>query len=124
MAESAASGSGRVVGLHVSDGGVPKHAVARAVVRPGGIEGDRQRDLRYHGGPERAVSLFSREVMDRLRAEGHPIAPGTTGENVLLAGLDWRHVQPGARLRFEDMVDESIVHELQKNGFIDKVYKQ
>jgi NitT/TauT family transport system substrate-binding protein len=32
--------------------------------------------------------------------------------------------KPGARLRFEDMVDESIVHELQKNGFIDKVYKQ
>jgi NitT/TauT family transport system substrate-binding protein len=32
--------------------------------------------------------------------------------------------KPGARLRFEDMVDESIVRELDKNGFIDKVYKQ
>jgi hypothetical protein len=30
----------------------------------------------------------------------------------------------GARLRFEDLVDESIVRELQKNGFIDKVYDQ
>jgi NitT/TauT family transport system substrate-binding protein len=30
--------------------------------------------------------------------------------------------KPGARLRFEDMVDESIVRELEKNGFIDKVY--
>jgi NitT/TauT family transport system substrate-binding protein len=32
--------------------------------------------------------------------------------------------KPGARLRFEDMVDESIVRELEKNGFIDKVYTQ
>jgi NitT/TauT family transport system substrate-binding protein len=32
--------------------------------------------------------------------------------------------KPGAQLRFEDMVDESIVRELEKNGFIDKVYTQ
>jgi hypothetical protein len=30
--------------------------------------------------------------------------------------------KPGAQLRFEDMVDDSIVRELDKNGFIDKVY--
>ena len=32
--------------------------------------------------------------------------------------------KPGAKLRFEDMVDESIVLELEKSGFIDKVYRQ
>jgi hypothetical protein len=32
--------------------------------------------------------------------------------------------KPGAQLRFEDMVDESIVRELEKSGFIDKVYNQ
>lgn len=32
--------------------------------------------------------------------------------------------KPGATLRFEDMVDESIVRELEKSGFIDKIYKQ
>ncbi len=32
--------------------------------------------------------------------------------------------KPGTQLRFEDMVDESIVRELEKSGFIDKVYKQ
>ena len=32
--------------------------------------------------------------------------------------------KPGAQLRFEDIVDESIVRELEKSGFIDKVYKQ
>jgi ABC-type nitrate/sulfonate/bicarbonate transport system substrate-binding protein len=30
--------------------------------------------------------------------------------------------KPGARLRFKDMADDSIVRELDKNGFIDKVY--
>ena len=32
--------------------------------------------------------------------------------------------KPGAQLRFEDLADESIVRELEKKGFIDKVYKQ
>ena len=30
----------------------------------------------------------------------------------------------GAQLRFEDMVDESIVRELDKSGFIEKIYKR
>ncbi len=30
----------------------------------------------------------------------------------------------GARLRFEDLVDESIVRELEKSGIIDRVYSQ
>jgi NitT/TauT family transport system substrate-binding protein len=32
--------------------------------------------------------------------------------------------KPGMQLRFEDLVDESIVRELDKSGFIDKIYKQ
>jgi NitT/TauT family transport system substrate-binding protein len=32
--------------------------------------------------------------------------------------------KPGARLRFEDMVDDGIVRELDQSGFIDKVYTQ
>jgi ABC-type nitrate/sulfonate/bicarbonate transport system substrate-binding protein len=31
--------------------------------------------------------------------------------------------KPGMQLRFEDLVDESIVRELEKSGFIEKVYK-
>ena len=31
--------------------------------------------------------------------------------------------KPGASLRVEDLVDDSIVRELEKNGFIDKLYK-
>jgi MOSC domain-containing protein YiiM len=73
-------------------------------VTPTGLEGDRQRDRRYHGGPERALCLFSAESMERLRAEGHPIAPGTTGENVLIAGLEWSTIVPSVRLRLGDEV--------------------
>ena len=32
--------------------------------------------------------------------------------------------KPGAQLRFEDVADDSIVRDLEKSGFIDKVYKQ
>ncbi|TAJ90796.1 ABC transporter substrate-binding protein [bacterium] len=31
--------------------------------------------------------------------------------------------RPGTKLRFEDLVDESLVRELEKSGFIDRVYK-
>jgi MOSC domain-containing protein YiiM len=89
--------TGRVHGLHRSAGGVPKLAVARALVGPGGMEGDRQR-YRFHGGPERALCLYSLERIEALRAEGHPIVPGSAGENVTIAGLAWELVAPGCRL--------------------------
>ena len=93
--------AGRVHSLNVSGGGVPKRPVPEAYVTKEGLRGDSQRDLRYHGGPERSVSLFSLGVIERLRAEGHAISPGSTGENVTLAGLDWTSVVPGARLEFD-----------------------
>lgn len=100
---------GRVHRLNVSGGGVPKTRVSAALVSRDGIAGDVQGDRRYHGGPERAVSLFSLEVIDRLRGEGHPVAPGSAGENVTVAGLDWRRVVPGARLVFEGGVVLEVV---------------
>lgn len=93
--------AGRVHSLNVSGGGVPKRPVPEAYVTKNGLRGDTQGNLRYHGGPERAVSLFSLEVIERLRDEGHPIAPGTAGENVTISGLDWALVAPGARLELE-----------------------
>src|SRR3712207_3923787 len=91
--------TGVVHQINVSNGGVPKLPVPEAAVTVDGVGGDRQRDLRVHGGPFRAVCLFSLEVIERLRAEGHPIAPGTVGENVTVGGLDWTLVRPGVRLR-------------------------
>lgn len=92
--------SGRVVSINVSDGGVPKLPVPAAHITRDGVAGDRQRDLRHHGGPERAVSLFSLEVIHRLQQEGHPISPGAAGENLTITGLDWPSLTPGARLTF------------------------
>ena len=97
--------SGRVVQINVSNGGVPKRPVPAARVTRDGVEGDRQRDLRYHGGPERAVSVWSLEVIEALRAEGHPVVPGGAGENLTVAGLDWGAVRPGARLRIGGEAD-------------------
>jgi MOSC domain-containing protein YiiM len=90
--------TGRVESINVSDGGVPKRPVARAAIRAAGVEGDRQRDLRVHGGPERAVSILSLEVIEALVGEGHPIQPGSTGENLTVSGLPWAEVAPGAEL--------------------------
>ncbi|HEX5009540.1 MAG TPA: MOSC domain-containing protein [Planctomycetota bacterium] len=94
--------------INVADGGVPKLPVPAARVSRGGVAGDRQRDLRYHGGPDRAVCCLALEVIERLRAEGHPIAPGTTGENLTLSGLDWTRARPGARLLFAGGVQLAI----------------
>ncbi|MGH7130888.1 MAG: MOSC domain-containing protein [Phycisphaerales bacterium] len=87
--------------ISISPGGVPKLAVPQARITRDGVEGDKQNDVKHHGGPERAVCLLAMEVIERLRAEGHPIAPGTTGENLTTVGLDWTAVAPGARLEIE-----------------------
>lgn len=91
--------SAEIFQLSVSNGGVPKHAVASGHLTHGGLEGDRQTDLRAHGGPDRALCLWSLEVIARLCDEGHHLSPGAAGENVTIMGLDWSRVVPGTRLR-------------------------
>lgn len=90
---------GRVTGLQRSAGGVPKLPVDRTTVRVGGMVGDKQANRRFHGGPDRALCLYSQERLDALAAEGHRVERGTLGENVTIAGLPWEEVRPGARLR-------------------------
>ena len=90
---------GHITGLQRSAGGVPKLPVGHARVRTGGMDGDRQANRKYHGGPDRALCLYSQDRLDALSAEGHPVGRGALGENVTIAGLSWDLVQPGARLR-------------------------
>lgn len=94
---------GRITGLQRSNGGVPKLAVESAAVSEQGMEEDRQRNRRFHGGPARALCLYSQERIDALGAEGHPIMRGAVGENVTIAGLPWERVRPGARLTLGDV---------------------
>ncbi|MGB2393335.1 MAG: MOSC domain-containing protein [Poseidonia sp.] len=79
--------TGVVLGLHVNpEGGVPKHPVNTLSVHREGCVGDKQNDRKHHGGPLKAVSILEQHVLEFLQTEGHPISPGSTGENVLIGG--------------------------------------
>lgn len=90
---------GHIFQLNTSSGGVPKRAVPTAVVTAGGLAGDAHNDTRNHGGPDAALCLYGVEGYLRLQAEGHPAYPGSLGENVVTAGLDYAALRPGDRLR-------------------------
>lgn len=85
--------------INISNGGVPKLPVPEARITRRGVDGDRQRSRDIHGGPDRAVCLFSLEVIEALQAEGHAVTPGSCGENLTLAGVEWSTLKPGDRLR-------------------------
>ena len=93
---------GRVESINTSGGGVPKASAFEALDTEHGVDGDRQRDLRFHGGPDRAVVLFSLDVIRALQQEGHPITVGSTGENLTISGVEWTAVVPGAELHIGD----------------------
>jgi MOSC domain-containing protein YiiM len=96
--------TGRIFQLNISAGGVPKLAVREGQVNEFGMAGDAHRFPDIHGGPERALCLFSLERILELQAEGHSIFPGAVGENVTIAGLDWKEVVPGVQLSLGDEV--------------------
>ncbi len=95
--------AGSVAQVNSSKGGVPKLPVDRGHIGFGGLDGDRQATRRHHGRPWQAVCLYSAEVIDALRAEGHPIGWGSTGENLTLAGIDWAHLRAGLVLEIGDL---------------------
>jgi len=95
---------GVLVSINMSRGGVPKRRVGDAKVSRLGLLGDGQDDKKNHGGPERAVCVYSLERIHALQQEGHPIDVGTAGENVTLEGIDWDLVAPGVRIKLGDDV--------------------
>ena len=96
--------TGTIVSVNVSGGGVPKGRVAVAKVSRLGLQNDAQNDTKHHGGPERAVCVYSLERIRGLQAEGHPIEIGTVGENVTVEGIDWDLVVPGSHIRLGEQV--------------------
>ncbi|HEY7531278.1 MAG TPA: MOSC domain-containing protein [Nitrospiraceae bacterium] len=94
--------------INVSDGGVPKMPILEARITDAGVEGDRQRNRAVHGGRDRAVCLYSLEVIERLQDEGHSIRPGSAGENLTLAGVEWEKVAPGSRIQIGPSVQLEI----------------
>jgi MOSC domain-containing protein YiiM len=97
---------GTLVQVNISNGGMPKLSVAHAQVTAAGLAGDRQKNRKYHGGPDRAVCLFSTELYDRLRSLGIDLAPGSVGENFTTTGIDYQRLARGDRLRVGGCVVE------------------
>ena len=95
---------GRLLHLNVSSGGVPKLPIDGGRITALGVEGDRQREATVHGGPHRAVSILGIEAIRRVAAEGHPIGPGTIGENLTIEGFDVSSLPVGTRLEIGDEV--------------------
>jgi len=121
--------TGRIVRINVSAGGVPKRPVPSARVTLAGLEGDGHRHRKLHGGPDRALCLFSLEQIEALQAEGHPVEPGALGENLTVTGLDWPRVRPGDLLRLGETVLIQITRftspcETVRAAFLDGAYSR
>lgn len=91
--------AGVLAQLNVSPGGMPKRPVLFARVTAAGVDGDKQRNQKVHGGPNRAVCLYSEELYEELRNAGVEVEAGNIGENFTTRGLDLRRLAKGDRLR-------------------------
>lgn len=121
--------NGRIFQLNLSSGGVPKTAVPEALLTETGLAGDHQAKTKIHGGPERALCLYSLEHILALQAEGHPIYPGSVGENVTFTGIQWNALVPGVRLSLGEEVLIEIASYTSpcptiKDFFIDHKFKR
>lgn len=65
---------------------------------------DRQRNRKHHGRPFQALCLWSEEIIDGLRRDGHPIAAGSAGENITTRGIEWATLTMGTRLRIGSVI--------------------
>lgn len=91
--------NGRVASVNVSAGGVPKLPVPEAWVGRLGLAGDGHTEpVPAHGGPDKAVSLYSVQSIARVAADGHRAFPGAYGENLTLDGIEMGSLGPGDRL--------------------------
>jgi MOSC domain-containing protein YiiM len=97
---------GRVAQINVSGGGVPKLPVDAVAVDYAGIIGDTQASRQHHGRPWQALCLWSSEAIEALQAEGHPIQPGSAGENLTISGLEWSGIRPGMLLQIGEVFSE------------------
>ena len=72
-----------------------------AMVRKANLDGDRQADLRVHGGADKAIYAYSADNWEWWSAEhGLRCAPATFGEKLTLAGGDENGVRIGDRFRW------------------------
>ncbi|MFC5755135.1 MOSC domain-containing protein [Rhizobium sp. GCM10022189] len=79
--------------------GIFKHAVAGGVmIDAEGLVGNAICNRKHHGGVDQAVYLEGSASLDWWASQfGHPVEPGTFGENLVIEGLDNRDVAVGDR---------------------------
>ncbi len=98
---------GILIQLSISPGGMPKLPIPEGRVTKDGVEGDWQKNRKYHGGPDRAICLFSEELYQWLADEhGIELKSGSVGENFTTRGIDLLSLKPGDQLRAGDCVIE------------------
>jgi MOSC domain-containing protein YiiM len=85
--------------INISAGGMPKLPVLQAQVATHGLVGDRQKNLKVHGGLNRAICIYSEELYQWLRDSGINVSNGQIGENFTTRGLDLGSLKTGDRLR-------------------------
>ena len=91
--------TGTLAQVNVSNGGMPKLPVLFARVTAAGVEGDWQKNRKVHGGPDRAVCLYSEELYAWLNEQGVVVGNGAVGENFTTRGIDLLKLGAGDRLR-------------------------
>jgi len=101
-----------LVQVNVSGGGMPKTPVLFGRVTLAGVDGDWQKNRKYHGGPDRAICIYSEELYAWLREQGIDVGNGAVGENFTTRGLNLQQLEPGDRLHIGG--DDGCVVEITK----------
>src|SRR5215813_11894779 len=93
-------------GEAVSTGIFKAPVSGRIQLRTLNFDGDRQADLSVHGGPDKAVYVYSTEHYDYWREElpGIELPAGSFGENFTIEGLDENSIKVGDRFRIGSAV--------------------
>ena len=88
-------------GKPVTTGIYKAPVTGRVQIRALNLDGDRQADLRVHGGPDKAVYVYSSEFYELWSRERPELdfGPGTFGENLTTEGLLDGDVSVGDRFR-------------------------
>lgn len=89
----------KLLQVGTSNGGMPKLAMLQANVTFDGLVTDWQNNRKHHGGRDRAVCLYSRELYDWLATQNVNVFPGELGENFTTTGLDLLSLKIGDRLQ-------------------------
>jgi MOSC domain-containing protein YiiM len=89
---------GQLAQLNISGGGMPKLPIKEAMVTADGVKGDWQKNRKYHGGPNRAICIYSEELYQSLRDAGVIVKNGDVGENFTTTGINLQHLKKGDRL--------------------------